>query len=144
MDIVTQKVIFVYRDLEDQIAYEGIWCDKEGEYYRIKNIPFYAPNIAYDDLISVEVDDNELFFEDLIQESGNSTIQLIFFEDEFEKKILNDIIELNCSWEGSNNPRYFSINVPKDVNYKPVKEMLEKWLEKKVLDYKESCMVHNY
>jgi len=92
--------------------------------------------------LSVEVDDYELFFEDIIQESGNSTIQIVFFENEFEKKVLNDILELDCSWEGSDNPRCFSINVPKDVDYVPVKEMLELWLEKNVLDYKESCLAH--
>lgn len=70
------KVKFVYYDLEGNLAVESVWAAKEGNGYRIKNIPFFAPNIAYDDMISVEDDNGELFFDDIIiEESGNSTLQ---------------------------------------------------------------------
>ena len=69
----------VYHDLEGKLAIESIWAEKEGQYYRVKNIPFFAPNVAYNDLISVEADHDELFFDHLIKPSGHSTIQIIFF-----------------------------------------------------------------
>ena len=73
------KVNFVYCDLDEELATESVWVEKENNYYRIKNIPFFAPNISYDDLISVEEDENELFFDEIIKASGNSTIQIIIF-----------------------------------------------------------------
>ena len=73
------KVNFYYYDLEGQLVIESVWANKEKNYYRIKNIPFFAPSIAYDDLISVEKDGNELFFDNIIKPSGNSTIQIVFF-----------------------------------------------------------------
>lgn len=73
------KINFVYYDLDEELATESVWAEKENNYYRIKNIPFFAPNISYDDLISVEEDEEELFFEDIIETSGNSTLQIIIY-----------------------------------------------------------------
>lgn len=54
------KVNFVYYNLEDKLEIESVWAEKEKEFYRVKNIPFFIPNVAYDDLISVENDEGEL------------------------------------------------------------------------------------
>ncbi len=78
------KVNFVYYDLDEELATESVWAEKENKYYRIKNIPSFAPNISYDDLISVEEDEDELFFDEIIKTSGNSTVQIIIYD----KKIL--------------------------------------------------------
>ena len=94
------KVNFVYYDLEEELATESVWAEKENNYYRIKNIPFFAPNISYDDLISVEEDEDELFFDEIIKTSGNSTLQIIIYD----KKNIDDITKIiesfNCGWEG--------------------------------------------
>ena len=71
---INDKVMFDYYDLEGNLAVESVWAAKEGNGYRIKNSPLFAPNIAYDDIISVEDDNGELFFDDIIEESGNSTV----------------------------------------------------------------------
>ena len=74
MKDIGEKIKFVYYDLEDNLAVESVWALREGNYFRIKNIPFFAPNISYDDLISVEEDEEELFFEDIIETSGVADI----------------------------------------------------------------------
>jgi hypothetical protein len=139
---INDKVMFVYYDLEGQIAMESVWAAKEENGYRIKNIPFFAPNIAYDDLISVEDDDGELFFDDIINESGNSTIQIIIYNESDIDDITKKIESFDCGWEGSHLKGYISVNVPKEISYLPIKSFLSNELENKKLDFKEACMAH--
>jgi len=137
------KVKFVYYNLEDELETENVWADKEGQYYRIKNIPFFAPNIAYDDLISVEDDEGELFYDDIIEESGNSTVQVIIFDEKNIESVTTDLNNLKCGWEGSHLKGYIAVNIPKIIDYKPVKDYLSDKAEAGVLDYKEACLAHN-
>ncbi|MGH2666304.1 DUF4265 domain-containing protein [Flavobacterium sp.] len=140
---IRDKVKFVYYDIEDNLAIESVWALREGDCYRIKNIPFFAPNIAYDDLITVEEDEDELFFDDIVEESGNSTLQIIIFNENDINDITKKIEDFECGWEGSHLKGYISINVPKKVKYSPIKEFLESKSKEKKLDYKEACLAHN-
>lgn len=137
------KVNFVYCDLDEELATESVWVEKENNYYRIKNIPFFAPNISYDDLISVEEDENELFFDEILKASGNSTIQIIIYDKKNILEITKKIESFNCGWEGSHLEGYISVNVPKAVNYIKVKEYLDEMLDIKKLDYKEACLAQS-
>lgn len=136
------RIKFVYYDLENKIATESILASKEGDYYRIKNIPFFAPNIAYNDLVSVENDDEELFFDSLISPSGHSTIQILIPDEKDFEEITNDLTEFQCDWEGSHLKGYISVDIPKEINYKKVKNYLEKKQIEKMLYYKEACLAH--
>ncbi|WP_294963477.1 DUF4265 domain-containing protein [uncultured Flavobacterium sp.] len=140
---INDKVTFVYYDLEGEIAMETVWAAKEENGYRIKNIPFFASNVAYDDLITVEDDDGELFFDDIIIESGNSTIQLIIYNENDIEGITKKIESFDCGWEGSHLKGYISVNVPKEVSFLPIKSFLNNELENKKLDYKEACLSHS-
>lgn len=140
---INDKVTFVYYDLEGEIAMETVWVAKEENGYRIKNIPFFAPNIAYDDLIIVEDDDGELFYDDIIIESGNSTIQLIIYNENDIEGITKKIESFDCGWEESHLKGYISVNVPKEVSFLPIKSFLNNELENKKLDYKEACLSHS-
>lgn len=130
----------VYYDVEGNLATEGVWAAKEGEYYRVKNVPFFAPNLAYKDLISVEEDEGEFFFDSLIEPSGHSTIQIIFFKPEYFKQATKDLIKFNCDLEGSHLKEYISVDVPKAVDYSEVRKYLDCKSEEKILDLKEACL----
>ena len=134
------KVCFYYHDLEGNVAIESVWASKENDFYRIKNIPFFAPNIAYDDLISVENEDGELSFDELIETSENSTIQIIIFNEIDINIITNEISKYNCGWEGSHLTGYIYVNVPKDINYKKFRQYLSKQSKNKKLGFKEACL----
>lgn len=139
--VMENKVRVVYYDLNQEIAEEKLWIEKKNDLeYQIKNIPFFAPNLAYNDIISVENDEGELYFEDLIQASEHSTIQIVFFNLESIKDVTNDIEKMDCSWEGIDNQNIIAIDVPENVDYKKIREYLEKKFNNKVLDYKEACL----
>ncbi|GGF10468.1 DUF4265 domain-containing protein [Flavobacterium limi] len=137
-----RKILFDYYDLEGNLAVESVWAIKEKNGYKIKNIPFFVPNIAYDDVISVEDDNGELFFDDIIKESGNSTIQVIIYDEINFEEVTKKIESFGCGWEGSHLKGYISVNVPMKISYAPFKTFLDSQVENKKLDYKESCLAH--
>jgi hypothetical protein len=94
-------------------------------------------------LVSVEYDNGELFFDSLIEASGHSTVQIVFFKPEYFGQVTKDLINLKCDWEGYNSNSYISVDVPKAVNYNEVRKYLDKKLTDKILDFKESCLAHN-
>ena len=138
------KINLVYHDLEGNIAIERIWAEKENEYYRVKNIPFFAPNIAFNDLICVENDEGELYFDSLIEPSGHSTVQIIFFKSEYCKQVTTALNGLKCDWEGSHVKEYISVDIPINTNYFEVKDYLNRQREDGILDYQEACLAENH
>lgn len=139
------KIVLVYRNIEDEIAEETIWSKKlESGYYMIDNIPFYAPNLAYNDVISVEDDNGVLYFDDLIEYSGHSTLQIIFFKEDKAQEILMKLEKLGCKWEGMKDQPYYAIDVSPNLNYTSIRQILDEESKKEVLDYRESCLSKNH
>jgi hypothetical protein len=138
------KVVLVYKDVQGQIAEETVWVKPEGELYRLDNIPFYAPGLAFNDLIKVENDGGVLYFDELVRASGHSTIQIIFFDNFQVERVLKDVEALGCKWEGMKGEPYFTVDVPKDVNYLNFKAFLDKELATGILDFKEACLSENH
>jgi len=143
---MNKKVILPYYDLEDDIAEESLNIkDLGNSTFQIKNIPFFAPNISYDDIISVEEDDGLLYFDDLILTSENSTVQIVVFDINYIPNILKSIEDLNCSWEGMNNQTILAVDIPSSINYYYlVKSYLDERLNEKIFDYKEACISNTH
>lgn len=135
------KVIITYYDVNKNLAEEKLWIEKihDGN-YKIKNIPFFAPNLAYDDIISIEEDEGRLYFEDLIQPSGHSTIQIVVLNTEKTNEIIENIEKFGCFWEGMDNQSYLAVNILSSINYTGIKQYLESMLDNNFLDYKEACL----
>lgn len=135
------KVILNYYDVEGNIAEEKLWIQPlDNNEYQIKNIPFFAPNVAYDDKISVEEEDGYLYFYELIESSEHSTIQIVFLDNTKADQIIREIESLGCSWEGFNRQEIITVDVPPDIHYKKVKEYLNNQSSGNILDYKEACL----
>ncbi|WP_094572345.1 DUF4265 domain-containing protein [Mucilaginibacter xinganensis] len=136
------KIIFEYQDLEDNYALESAWAEKQGEYYKLCNILFYAPGYSWGDIVSVEDRNGELYVTDLIEESGHSTIRIIFYTKEIIEPTIQQLNGFGCTYEGSNIAKLISVDVPLTVNYKPIKEFLTEGEIKKLWSYEESCLAH--
>lgn len=140
------KILIVYKGPDGSIDTESVWAEKRGDNYKILNVPFFAPNIAYGDIVQVENDNGTLYFDELIEESGHSTIQIIIFDKENQSQIENEIVGLGCDWEGSHIKNYISVDVPPTISYNVLKAYLSKAQSLKKLDYKEACLsqIHRY
>ncbi|PUB33020.1 uncharacterized protein DUF4265 [Elizabethkingia sp. YR214] len=136
-----KKVILTYYDIEGNTSVETLWAEfKEDIKYQIKNIPFFAPNIAFNDIITVEEENGNLHFDEIINASEHSTIQIVFFNEKEIDKVIKDIELLNCSWEGMYNQKLLAIDIPPNVNYSIIKEYLTTQFNSNIIDFKESCL----
>ena len=138
------KILLTYKDDNGNYQIESVWATKEGNYYRINNIPFLAPNIALNDLVSAEEDDDALYFNKLIMSSGHSTVQIIFLLDDSEirETVEKDLLEMGCSWEESHRKDLISVDIPPMVSYSVIKKYLDKGESKNLWSYKEACLSH--
>lgn len=136
-----KKVILTYYDVEENLAEEALWIEPlDDNKYQVKNIPFFAPNIAYNDIISVEDDEGNLYFEELVKASEHSTIQIVIFNEQKANEIIRNIEHFGCSWEGMENQTILAVDVPPSVNYNILKKYLDKSLTENIFDYKEACL----
>lgn len=138
------KIQLQFLDDNGDCQIESVWATKEGEYYRINNIPFLAENIGLNDLVKAEQNHGALYFKELIEASGHTAIQVIFFDETKIKSTCERLESIDCTWEGSHLKTLFSVDIPKDVNYTLVKEFLDKGKEAGFWDYKEACLAHKY
>ncbi|WP_205684436.1 DUF4265 domain-containing protein, partial [Acinetobacter baumannii] len=130
-----------YLDKNNELSKELIWGERyRTDQYFIRSIPLFAPNLAFDDLIQVEIDDKTLYFDDLIKQSNNSTLRIVFFNNDIKciEKILTTLESYLCDWEGFESRHYYTINIPKKVDYALIKKYLDD--RKDFLDYEESCL----
>ncbi|AQW95279.1 DUF4265 domain-containing protein [Elizabethkingia anophelis] len=136
-----KKVILTYYDIDGNIAVETLWAEfKEDIKYQIKNIPFFASSLAFDDIITVEEENGDLHFHEIINASEHSTLQIVFFNEKEISRVIKDIELLNCSWEGMYSQKLLAVDVPPTVNYSIVKEYLTMQLNNNIIDFKESCL----
>lgn len=65
------------------VSMESIWAEatKEG-YFKINNIPFYSKEISLGDIVSViQKEENYLLYDKTIINSKNSTLRIVFFNE---------------------------------------------------------------
>lgn len=140
------KILFRFHsNIFDEEMVETMWAttvDKDNGLYKLDNIPFYAPLIASDDVVFAEFDKQEerLTYRKTIQYSGNSTIQVVLMDETEDINLIRDSFqELGCLSEKVNDS-YFSMEIPAEVNYKPIKQKLDDLEQKEIIYYAEPCL----
>ncbi|MEA1231469.1 DUF4265 domain-containing protein [Acinetobacter sp. IRS14] len=136
-----QKIVIDYLDKNNELSKELIWGEMyKTDQYFVKSIPFFAPNLAFDDLIQVEIENETLYFDDLIKPSNNSTLRIVFFNNDTTciEKILTTLESYLCDWEGFEGRHFYAINIPEKINYALIKKYLDD--NSSFLDYEESCL----
>ena len=136
---MNEKVLLVYQDV-DEYKIENVWASKSGDYYRIENIPFFAKNVAFGDIVSVEDEDGALYFDSLIEASGHSVVRIIMFNENDFSDVTKSIEAMGCSWEGSHIKTLISVDIPPEISYDKVKAYLEKGRAEGRFDYQEACL----
>jgi hypothetical protein len=120
------KVLLAYKDDEGNYHSEAVRAIKEGQYYRIKSIPVYTENIAFNDLVAAELKGNILFFDKLIEISGHSVVQMIIFDEKMVQAVGKALTKRGLSWVLGEQKDMIAIDIPKERSYAPIK----KWLVK--------------
>jgi hypothetical protein len=144
------KILFrFYSDILDEETVETMWAtviDQDKGYYQLGNIPFYAPVTASSDIVFAEFDEDEgmLTYRSTVEYSGNSTIHVIIMDETHEINSIREIFSrMGCESERLNN-NYFAMEIPSDIDYAPIKKMLDDLQSKEILGYAESCIGENH
>ena len=120
-------------DDSDEIEVEFLWADHlEGNRYQLKNFPFFAYGVSFNDIVEAEIkydDDPFPYFTKVLEKSGHRTIRMILDEPAKEstrsKNILSQLESMDCGYEGSNGEVYFVINVQPHCDYYAVRDFLK-------------------
>jgi len=122
----SEKILVRYfSNVLDEIVVETLWTeiiDTEKGLYKIDNIPFYGPEFSSDDIVFAEFDNDEerITFRNVVEYSGNSTIQIIVLDKNLNvENLRNEFKELGCATEGTGS-NYFVMEVPYEQNYSPI------------------------
>jgi hypothetical protein len=146
MENTHTKILFKYYSdyLEDNVS-ETMWAeiiDLEKGHFRLDNIPFFGPLIATDDLFLAEYDETEkrLVFKKTLQSSGNSIVQIVILDKEFDKEIIIEKLKaINCLSEALNDT-FLSVEIVRDVDYSIVKSLLSEYEELETIEFAEPCL----
>jgi hypothetical protein len=141
-----KKILFRFHsDVLDEETVETMWAkilDQDKGLFELDSIPFYAPNIASGDIFHASYNEDEqiLVYQDTVKFSGNSTVQVVIMDKQVITNDIRDIFnKLGCTSEKFNEG-YFVIDVPFNVNYKPIKDKLDELEENGTIGYAEPCL----
>lgn len=93
-------------------------------------------------ILFAEYDEDEQFltFRDVVQSSGNSTVQVVVMDPALEAKGIRALFDtLGCS-SVEFQERNFVIDVPATLSYRPVKSLLDELFANDSIDYAEACL----
>lgn len=138
-----EKIIFEYINLEEQYALESAWAKKSGDNYILDNILFYALGYSLGDIVKVENRNGELFVTGLIEESGHTTVRIIFYSKDIIQSTIEQLEKMGCHWEGSNIQTLISVDIAPEVDYIPIRKFLGEGENNDLWSYEESCLAHN-
>jgi hypothetical protein len=129
------KVLFRVVNDDGSADVETMWATHLGaDDYKLDNSPFYAYGVSWEDVVSAPFNADEGFptFTRVVSKSGNRTVRVIFTAaietGDDSDRVLQGLVTLGCSYEGANR-KYFSVNVPPDVDLDVVRTYL---IEQKV------------
>jgi hypothetical protein len=126
------------------VAMESLWAKEVSTgLYEIDNIPFYVVGISFGDLVEATLDHSKLMtFVRLKQASAHSTIRVILFKKEARTELVEKLEKLGCSWEGGSVSTFLSIDIPPEVIFMSVLNVLDEGLESDAWDYEEAAIRH--
>ena len=139
--VIKMKKLFLNLEVIDgypPVSMESIWAEETEEgYLKINNIPFYSKEISLGDIVSgIQMEENYLLYDKTIIHSKNSTLRIVFFNEnqKFKDKILAKLINLGCESE-TFNANFHAINIPIQVDIEEIYNFFDEFVETNDLDY---------
>jgi hypothetical protein len=129
-DDALTKVVFelVPSDWHDHKT-ESVWARPLGrDRYRIKNVPFYAYGVSYDDIVLARPKHEHLIFQGVETPSGHSTYRVILNPQTTEEKfktVWKNIEPLGATYERATD-RLIAIDVPPEADIDKIYAALER------------------
>ena len=136
------KILFPH-DFFDEPGVESAWAKKVELGYQLDNILFYAKNYALNDIIEAKEIDGVLYADELIQESGHSTVRVLLDNTEDVQSLRTELESMGCSTELSNLPKLVALDIPPEISYSHIQGYLDRGMEDGKWEYQEAAIATN-
>lgn len=134
------KIVFEVEGDDGHSDTESVWAVPVDGGYQIDNIPFYAREVACNDIVSAEHDEDGLLrFSGVVSPSGHSTIRLWFSSEADVPQIRGALREMGCPSE-LDLPRLVAVDVPPSIPYASVRTYLDQQESSGIFEYEEACL----
>lgn len=101
----------------EHLWFERSWIEQKGDYYRLKNIPQFVDEVAFDDVVKLHAVAQEAYvITDIVEASDNSTLWVLFKQPNCIQSFIQRVKALGCGIEGGALEGYYAINVPIQVD----------------------------
>jgi hypothetical protein len=108
-------------------ATETVWAEPVAPgQYRLRNVPFYAFDVSYDDVVGTREETGRLIFGSVLRRGGHSTYRLLLKEplrDQLES-FWKPLADCGCTYEEGHRP-LLAVDVPADADIFEVYRRLE-------------------
>jgi hypothetical protein len=122
---------------------ESLWSEVAGKRRAIlRNVPFFACNVALGDLIEFEEKNNEYMFLSVQEPSSNSTVHCFCFDSSLMEIIKAALLKVGCTIEIGPIPEYLAINVPTIEAASCIKALIRDHVSSEQLSFQVSCSRH--
>ena len=122
---------------------ESIWGEKKGKNKAIlRNVPFFACNVALGDLIEFSTKNNEHVFICVREPSSNSTVHCFCFNPPLMATVKATLLTAGCTIEIGPIPEYLAINVPSVHAANCIKALMVEHAASESLSFQVSCNRH--
>lgn len=134
------KVLFEVENADGSVEIESVWAVPVENGYQIDNVPFYAKEVAYHDIVIAEPnEDGMLHFTGLVSASGHSTVRLWFANEADVAQVRDALRGMGCSSE-LDLSRLVAIDIPPSVPYERVRTYLDQQESAGIFEYEEACL----
>jgi Domain of unknown function (DUF4265) len=127
------------------VRHEGLWAVPLGrDTFRLGNTPWFARDIATGDVVRAELRDENWWFLERLQRSGNCTIRVTPFRhgpiQGDRKAVLQMFAPLGAKGEGVDQFGMVVFDVPPAADLAAIQALLRRGFEEGWWDYEEGCV----
>lgn len=124
-DKIELVLTYKYDPDDTEIFTERVDAERVGNYYRLMHVPAFAPNIAYGDIVTVEFDDGEFYFDELLEESGFSVTNILIWKVDAKNRIISKLEDFGCGVNTNVADNYLVVSIPPQLSYQPIRTFLQ-------------------
>jgi hypothetical protein len=143
-----RKIFFELEQDEDGYPpdrWESIWAyEVPQNLFCVDNIPFYVKGISSGDVVLAKDDGEQLVFEELVHPSSNSVIRVYVSDSEDVQAARDGFRALGCQSELSHVPKLFAVEIPAEIDFDPVGNLLAEGDETGRWHYEEGVLRHKF
>ncbi len=121
---------------------ENIWAmELSGGGFQIDNIPFYAKDATFGDVVDIECREGSPVFSRVLRYSGNSLVRIKFYDSSVVESTIAILNEMGCEAEINDNvSTLVALHIPSKVSFKKVIDFLIDGSDKDLWDYEEALV----